>query len=88
MKNEREKRYNTREWRILKNKSDMSSKSRISYVDSEADDDYLLKGLNKGAKGDIKHFPKEKQDAIVKQRQMAKEQGAVKYIAPLKGRKV
>ena len=45
-KEEAQKRYDTRVWRKIKQKDDMTENSLQSYVDSENDSDYLLMGLN------------------------------------------
>ena len=66
----------------------MTENSEASYIDSENDSDYLMKGLNWRNKGDISHLPKATQKTIKIQRAKAKEQGAFKYIGPLKGQKV
>ena len=65
----------------------MSSESKQSYISSDNNEDYLLKGLNWRKEGDISHLPQAEQKVIRRQKAKAKEQGAFKYIAPLKGRK-
>mmetsp|Transcript_37075 Transcript_37075/g.48714 ORF Transcript_37075/g.48714 Transcript_37075/m.48714 type:complete len:91 (+) Transcript_37075:65-337(+) len=55
---EREKKYDTREWRELKNISDMGSESQMSVLDSDNGEDYLIKGLNWSNEGDIGHLTK------------------------------
>ena len=80
-----EDRYNKRQWRQLKSKQDMTPESIQSYVDSDNDSDYLTKGLNVRVQGDISHLPKELQVVVKRQRQLAREQGGISYIGPLKG---
>ena len=54
---EREKRYNTREWRQLKDMENMTTGSDDSVVESsDNDSDYLMKGLNFRTEGDISHL--------------------------------
>ena len=66
----------------------MTSESAQSAVDSDDNSDYLMKGLNWHNKGDIIHLPPDKQAIVRKQRQLAMDQGAFKYIGPIKGKKV
>ena len=85
---ERAKKYETREWRELKNISDMGTESQQSVIDSENGDDYLIKGLNWHNKGDISHLNKTDQKIVKKQREKARVQGGLKYIGVLKGQKM
>ena len=82
------KKYDTRQWRIRKDKADMTADSEESYINSDnGGSDYLIKGLDYKKKGDISYLPKSEQKIIQKQRGKALEQGSFKYIAPLKGTK-
>lgn len=56
-------RYNTRERKIVVEKADMhsSNSSCMSYVESDGESDYLMKGLNWENQGDITHLPKAQQ---------------------------
>ena len=85
---ERLKKYETREWRELKNISDMGTESQQSVIDSDNGDDYLIKGLNWHNKGDISHLNKTDQKIVKRQREKAREQGGLKYIGVLKGSKM
>ena len=61
---ERQAKYDTREWRELKNISDMGSESQQSVIDSDNGEDYLIKGLNWRNEGDISHLPKSEQKIV------------------------
>ena len=52
------RRYDTRVWRKIKNRDEMTENSLQSYVDSDNDSDYLMKGLNWRINGDLSHLPK------------------------------
>ena len=67
------KRYDTRVWRKRKDREDMTENSLQSYIDSEDDSDYLMKGLNWRNKGDVSHLPKGQQFIIQRQREKAVE---------------
>ena len=66
----------------------MGSESAQSYIDSQEDDDYMVRGINWHKDGDISHFPANEQAIIKRQRLRAKEQGGIKYIGPVKGKKL
>ena len=70
-KDEAMKRYDTRVWRKIKNREDMTENSLQSYVDSDDDSDYLMQGLNWRIKGDLSHLPKHQQLIIKRQREKA-----------------
>ena len=84
----RQAKYNTREWRELKNLSDMDSDEAQSVYDSDNDDDYLVKGLNWHNKGDLSHLPPKQQIKAKKQNELARKQGAMKFIPVLKGQRM